>query len=295
MLPRLKVTIFTVLIVFVSSLVVRANLPVINLVHDDDHAKYQVTLTTDSAAPQTDQAFTLTLDIATIDGAVSVTEFDEVHTKLLHLIVVSEDLTQFLHLHPAYQGEGRFVLEGVILPEAGNYILYSDFTPTGESQQVVRSTLSTSGATMNMPHLTPGTDEVAVGPLTVRLDLPNAVSAGVTMNINFHVSDSKSGKSIDSLDEYLGAAGHLVIIDESTAHYIHTHPAGDHDMSAMGGMKMQYGPDISFEAEFPEVGLWAAWLQVQYKGDIYTVPFVIPITDASAPQPEASREAHSHG
>jgi hypothetical protein len=293
--PMLKSVVFVAVLILAGSFVTLANPSTDYLVHDDAHAMYQVTLISDSNAPQAGQPLTLMLDITTSESKAPVTEFDEVHTKLLHLIVISEDLQQFLHLHPDYQGEGRFVLKEVVLPEAGNYVVYADFTPTGAGQQVVRSTLSTADATVSRPQLASGERELVTGPLRVRLDLPDSLSPATTQTIAFHVSDAESGEPIDSLDEYLGAAGHLVIIDESSQQYIHTHPAGDHDMRAMAGMTMQYGPDLSFEAEFPESGLWAAWLQIQYKGEVYTAPFVIEVSGEAVPQAEATHEAHSHG
>lgn len=293
--PMLKSVVLITVIILTASFVALANSPTDYLVHNDAHAMYQVTLATEPSTPQSSQPFTLMLDIASSEDKTPVAEFDEVHTKLLHLIIVSEDLSKFLHLHPDYQGEGRFVLNDVLLPEYGNYIVYADFTPTGAGQQVVRSTLSTVSATINRPQLTTTEPEVVIGPLHVRLDLPDSLTPGTKLNIKFYVSDAESGEPIDTLDEYLGAAGHLVIIDESTEQYIHTHPAGDHDMAAMGNMKMQYGPNISFEAEFPQTGLWATWLQIQYKGEIYTAPFVIEVAGKAAPQSEATHEAHSHG
>ena len=52
-------------------------------------------------------------------------------------------------------------------------------------------------------------------------------------------------------------------------------------------MPMQYGPDLEFMTAFPSAGLWAMWLQVQYKGDVYTFPFVVDVTDNADVTPEA--------
>jgi hypothetical protein len=57
-------------------------------------------------------------------------------------------------------------------------------------------------------------------------------------------------------------------------------------------MPMNYGPDLEFNAEFPESGLYAMWLQVQYKGEIYTAHFVI---DVAGSVPESTPEATMEG
>jgi hypothetical protein len=265
---------------------------------------YVVNLATEPKSVEATKPFTLTVSIFQADGQTPVSKFDEVHTKLLHFILVSDDLTQFLHVHPDYQGDEVFVLKDLVLPQVANYVTFADFTPTGEHQHYVRNTLAVSGAADKQPNLVVSPTEVTVGDLKLQLVNTDGFIAGAEISLKFHVSDAKTGSDIDSLDEYLGAAGHLVIIDQTTQIYIHTHPAG-HDMAGMSGMDMatatpemagmmmpmQYGPDLEFMADFPSAGLWSMWLQVQYKGDVYTFPFVVNVTDNG----EATPEAHAHG
>ncbi|MEO8610449.1 MAG: hypothetical protein ABI690_21310 [Chloroflexota bacterium] len=261
--------------------------------------QYQAVLKTDPVTVEAGKPFQLTLDILGADGKPPVNDFDEVHTKLLHLILVSEDLSQFLHVHPDYKGDGEFVLDDATLPIAANYIVFADFTPTGDHQQVVRMTLATQDAKPSSAELTAGPTEFTNGPLKITLDVPEVLSAGVERPILFHVADAATGQPLDSLDEYLGAAGHLVIVDESGKIYLHTHPA-DHDMSASGamaGMTMaaHYGPDLTFNATFPGVSSYKMWLQVQYKGEIYTTPFVVNVDRMAEVPAEATAEAEAHG
>ncbi len=269
---------------------------------------YIVNISTDPKTIEANKPFTLAVSILNADGKTPVAEFDEVHTKLLHFILVSEDLTQFLHVHPDYQGDGVFILKDLVLPVASNYVTFADFTPTGDKQHFVRNTLEVSGAVTTHPNLVMSPFEITTGNLKMQLTNTDGFQAGAETALKFHVTDAATGVDVASLDEYLGAAGHLVIIDQTTQIYIHTHPAG-HDMAemtgmagmgdiatptpAMAGMDMptQYGPDLEFMADFPSAGLWSMWLQVQYKGDIYTFPFVVDVMD----NVEATPEAHTHG
>ena len=59
-----------------------------------------------------------------------IDKFDIMHEKLLHLIVVSKDLTYFDHLHPEYVGGGQFEIN-TKFPAGGHYQLIADFTPQG--------------------------------------------------------------------------------------------------------------------------------------------------------------------
>jgi hypothetical protein len=261
---------------------------------DDD---YQPVVLMEPSSVEAGQPVNLTLRLFQPDGVTPLVSLDEVHTKLLHLILVSQDLSQFLHVHPEYQGEGVFVLNDLTLPSNDNYAVFADFTPTNRSQEVVRMELPRPDATIVSPVLEVSTQEVIVGPLKITVDVPENLSAGIEQSLVFHVADAETGMEVDTLDEYLGAAGHLVIIDKSGQTYLHTHPAA-HEMDDMGGMEMavHYGPDLEFVTEFPATGLYKMWLQVQYEGEVYTAPFVITVGDTVEPSAEVTEEAHeAHG
>jgi hypothetical protein len=300
MFDRYTVGITTLLMVFIAALMgihllstggeVVAEMNMTATAHNEH---YQTALSVEPATPIAGEPFTLTLDIVEADGETPVEDFDEVHTKRLHLILISQDLTQFLHVHPDYQGDGRFVLDDSTLPVSSNYIVFADFTPSGEHQQVVRLTLPTQDAQDSMPALSLTEREFAAGPLKFTLDVSDTLNAGQETHIAFHITDAETGAPLETLDEYLGAGGHLVIVDEAGKVYLHTHPA-EHESDEMSGMNMtpSYGPDLLFDTEFPSTGLFKMWLQVQYQGEIYTAPFVINVTGMS----ESTPESHStHG
>jgi P-type Cu+ transporter len=257
--------------------------------------EYQPVVSMEPSSVEAGQPVSLTLRMFQPDGQTPLVSFDEVHTKLLHLILVSQDLSQFLHVHPEYQGEGVFVLDDLTLPSDDNYTVFADFTPTNRTQEVVRMQLSRPGATTISPNLVVSAHEVTADPLKITVDVPENLSAGIEQSLVFHVADAETGEELDTLDEYLGAAGHLVIVDQNGEIYLHTHPA-EHEMADMGGMAMQYGPDLEFVTEFPGTGLYKMWLQVQYEGEIYTAPFVVNVSEMAEELPEATEEAHeSHG
>ncbi len=263
---------------------------------DDD---YQPIVSMEPTSVEADQAFRLTLRMFQPDGQTPLVSIDEVHAKLLHLILVSQDLTEFLHVHPDYQGDGVFVLDDLTLPSDDNYTVFADFTPTNHPQKVVRMQLSRPNAPTISSNLAVSAQEVSVGPLKITVDVPENLSAGIEQSLMFHVVDAETGEALDTLDEYLGAAGHLVIVDAPGEIYLHTHPA-DHDEDDMGGMVMtaQYGPDLEFNTTFPGTGLYKMWLQVQYQGEVFTAPFVVNVSDVmeatAEPSAEATSDANAH-
>jgi hypothetical protein len=76
---------------------------------------------------------------------------DVMHDKKIHLIVVSNDLSYFDHVHPEFQSSGDYKIEvnskaGVDangighsttqFPNGGDYMLYADYMPTGGTHHV---------------------------------------------------------------------------------------------------------------------------------------------------------------
>ncbi len=265
----------------------------------EDHSpksEYFLKVATEPGTIIAGEPFDLTLQIIEPDGETPLTSYDIVHEKPLHLIIVKDDLTQFLHEHPTYRTEGRFLLNDLVLPESGTYVMYVDFTPTGGEQQVIRALLSTAEATTQKAALAVSAADVEVGGLNFHIHVPEGLAAGSPYELDFHVTDAATGADVADLETYLGAGGHLVIIDAFAQGYIHTHPSGEHDMAGMSQMAMSYGPEISFEATFPEGGLYKLWLQVRHQGEIYTAPFVIEVAAQSGEAtPEASGHGHGHG
>ena len=58
----------------------------------------------------------------------AIANFDTFQEKLMHLILVSDDLQFFSHLHPTYKENGQFEV-AARFPQAGNYTFFSDYKP----------------------------------------------------------------------------------------------------------------------------------------------------------------------
>ena len=67
-----------------------------------------------------------TLKITDRKSGQPVPNFIKMHDKLLHLIVASDDLSFFVHIHPHYVGSGTFVLD-YAMPRAGKFHMYADY------------------------------------------------------------------------------------------------------------------------------------------------------------------------
>ncbi|MBA3320580.1 MAG: cupredoxin domain-containing protein [Pyrinomonadaceae bacterium] len=220
-----------------------------------------------------------------------------VHEKPMHLLIVSNDLNEFYHVHPEPQADGTYRVEH-IFPNGGAYKLFADFTPNGGSQVVDRLNLSVAGTTRAAVALVEDKSTTkTVDNLRVTMKPDNTLRAGSEVMLNFAVADQKTGKPVTDLQPYLGALAHFVIISEDGTDFLHAHPmekteaianqgGGDHNaMSHAHGNEGQSSnsasqataSEVAAHTSFPRAGLYKVWAQFQRGGRVTTVPFVVRV------------------
>ncbi|MDM9380036.1 hypothetical protein QUB80_04895 [Chlorogloeopsis sp. ULAP01] len=91
------------------------------------------------------QSVPLVITIQDIQGK-PILKFDKFQEKLMHLIIVSDDLKLFNHLDPTYKGEGRFEVNTNFY-EPNNYTIFSDYKPTKDKEKVAVMNIKVSGST----------------------------------------------------------------------------------------------------------------------------------------------------
>jgi hypothetical protein len=199
----------------------------------------------------------------------AIIPLEVVHTKKMHLIVVSRNLSFFDHVHPDEQPDGTYQI-GYAFPKPGVYVLYADVTPAGASNQVFRLPVTVAGQA-------PSSAALVVSPASARLvgdyrvaltASPYPLRAQDEASLTFTLS--RAGKPVTDLQPYLGAGGHCVILSEDTGDYLHSHPLEP------PGVKVG-GPQVSFHTRFPKPGLYKVWGQFLYAGRVLTVDFVLRV------------------
>lgn len=226
-----------------------------------------------------------------------------VHEKPMHLLVVSNDLAEFDHVHPELQPDGTFKV-AYTFPHGGVYKLYADFTPQGARQVVERYDVNVSGPERQpIPLVADVSLTKTVESLSVTMFPDKALRAGQELMLNFAVADAQTGKPVTDLEKYLGAMAHFVIISEDLTDFLHVHPMepgemmkpGEHGetKSDMGDMKMgetsktssTQGRAIAISAHttFPRAGVYKLWAQFQRGGRVINVPFIVRVDAIEAP------------
>ncbi len=198
-------------------------------------------------------------------------QFTLFQEKLMHLIVVSDDLQYFDYLHPVYKQNGRLEVTKSF-PNGGRYILLSHFKPTGQEEQVSVLNLKVDGTPAPAIPIDMATSK-PIGDIKASLELPKSgLKAGEEAMLVFKLQQS-NGALVNDLRPYLGEKGHLVIIQQSSplarTNYIHAHPHTATNMS---------DGEIHFLAKFPKPGKYKIWGQFNRGGKIVVADFWVNVS-----------------
>ena len=215
---------------------------------------------TDPQEPKAGSPTELTLQIQGADDT-PIRQFDVMHEKLVHLIVVRDGLDEFAHLHPEVNSTGELTVE-YVFPKSGMYRLFADHQPNGESPGLAIGELVIAGDDEQAATLTPDiSDEVKVADIKAHVTItPGDQETAVRLRLV-----DLDGRTVTDLEPYLGAMGHLVIISADGRDYVHAHPLSE----------ARTAPDgvVEFAAHFPKAGIYKAWSQFQRHRTVFTVPF----------------------
>lgn len=243
-----------------------------------------VSLSTQPEKPQPATPVTITYTLKDRAGSpLTIDKLQVTHEHPMHLIVVSQDLRHFSHIHPADQGDGSYAVADT-LPEKGGYLLFNEFFTLDGTAQIERHGLTTAdtGPSEAAANLSPDLGRPQqVGGLAATL---TAATEKVRRRAptTFTLTLSKDGKPVTDLEPYLGAPCHVVIISADTKQFAHTHgdlpagqeatmtqlPTADHQPLTPG---MRFGPSVRFTHTFMQAGLYRVWVQIGYGGEVLTL------------------------
>ncbi|NCT39907.1 hypothetical protein GTW56_29710 [Bacillus sp. EB93] len=183
-------------------------------------------------------------------------ELEISHEKVMHLIIVSADLEDYYHLHPEEKGNGVYTLK-FDLPE-NSYKAFLDIKPKNLAYQVSPIDLLVGK----------GHGEHEENSLKVDTNLTKTINEKTVelttteLGINKDVTLSFDTKGITP-EPYLGALGHVVILDEKGEKFVHVHPASEEK--------------TVFKTSFDKPGIYKVWGEFKSDGKVNIYPFVIEV------------------
>ncbi len=192
------------------------------------------------------------------------------HTKKIHLIVVSEDLSWFDHIHPELNADGSYNVKEKF-PAPGNYILFADYKPSGGNHTVDVLKVTVNGKAPVAKKY--GSDKLTGeggGGFSVSLTPEGGkFLTNMPMHINGKMMQNGKEVNVNTLEDYLGAKAHMVVVSLSDKKYLHVHPSVE-------------GGKFDLHTTFDKPGVYRGWIQYQSKGNVYTSDFVMNVEEGTA-------------
>lgn len=205
---------------------------------------------------------------------------ERVHEKLMHVLIVSDDLSRFDHVHPEARTAAALELD-YTFPAGGKYWIYADYTPAGEAQTIARFAVTIPGEEAARARLSENR-EARVGGVLARLEVDGPLTTARDVTFRFYLSGAATGGELHDLQPYLGAWGHIMMVSEDKVDFVHAHPK---ESLMAGASPWQHahatvgeGPAmIETTSGFRRSGRYKIWLQVQRGGAVLTFPFVVHV------------------
>ncbi len=209
------------------------------------------------------------------------------HDRLLHAIIIGQDLRSFAHIHPEDLGPvtGEMLKEAAFplrftFAKSGTYLVGLDFA-TGDGLYSKTSLVTVAGQpTMSAPALDVSREK-NFGVYQVKLVVsPKGIRADAETTIRFLITEQ--GGPVTNLEPYLGAPMHLAVVRSDLTEFIHTHGYAPGDIHLRAGHREakpweRYGPEIDADIVFPEGGVYKIFSQVNHHGRILLFDFVVRV------------------
>lgn len=224
--------------------------------HSDDHGSHGDTPADSEVEVSVNVSGDKLTIYATDLSGNPVEELEISHEKLLHLIIIDDHLANYYHLHPEQIDVGTFQTFKS-LPD-GSYKAFIDIKPVGLDYVVKPIDFTIGEKTASHGHASLEVDQSltkTVNNQKVELTV-SSLEVGEPVSLSFALPDAK-------VEPYLGAMGHVVILDEHAENYIHVHPKNE--------------TETIFETQFDQPGLYKLWGEFKIGGEVLVYPFVIEV------------------
>lgn len=196
---------------------------------------------------------------------VPIKEFAVNHDAKVHLILISQGLQHFAHIHPSVDPKTGVLTAEFKFPTGGAYHLFADFQQPGQMMMTATTRIEIAGDTPPASELRPDVPGVLENTgITAKVSVEGA-RRGVEARVRFEIMDGD--KPIADLEPYMGAMGHLVVVSADAKQYVHAHP----------DEKTEAKHVVTFGATFPEAGLYKGWGQFKREGEVRILPFVVRV------------------
>lgn len=194
------------------------------------------------------QDTTLSFSVYNAANGSVVPLFQKFYEKESHLVVTDNTLQYFNHIHPQ-RDRNTFTIT-TRFPKPGVYRTYLTYQPIGAIEQQVAFSFNVgseqASTSAKSEQIIDANYAKVFGQYEITVDTKNPLKASAmtsgSQTIPFQIKNTLSKEPTTNLKPYLGAFGHLVMINTEDFSYLHVHPLGDTPKPNQNG-----GPEVIFQ------------------------------------------------
>jgi hypothetical protein len=211
------------------------------------------------------------------------------HDRILHVVIVGQDFSEFAHVHPedfgpvtaAMKKDATFQVK-YDFPKSGRYLIGVDFA-VGKKLFSKHFLVYAGGKEgMGFARLDVSREKKIRGFDVTLTPLQEHIVAGKEMR--FRYLFKKKGKPVTNIEPYLSAPMHIAVVSADLENFIHTHgelpgmhPSGQHEHHMHMTIPKKFGPEIDFHVVFPAPGLYVIFGQVERRGRVILTEFMVKV------------------
>lgn len=186
----------------------------------------------------------------------SVSDLEIMHEKIMHVVLVRNDLKYFDHVHPQKIEKGVFVVS-YIFSAPGKYRIWIDFTKDG-MQHIVDFDIIVSGDVKYE-------ESDRTSGLNIEMTAPQNIETNEPSIIEFAVRD-ENNNLVKITEKFLAANAHMIVINKSLDEFGHSHDE-----------KIDGDNILSFEYVFEKTGPHKLWVQFSVNENVITKEFEVEV------------------
>jgi Cu+-exporting ATPase len=231
---------------------------------------------------QPGQPTELTVEVRDADTAELVGDLVRTHQVWMHMIVTRTDLGTFAHIHPEPTDTPGVYTVQATFPTAGEYVVHSELRRNGQMGDVLDTHTIRVAGRQPAAAAVPAEDISAWTGDGVRITFRGRAVLGQDSDLALtldHVNAAGQVTGpITDLQPYLGAAGHVVVMqaDGSTFAHRHAETFDSHGRPVLALPGTTFGPDLDLHVRFDRPGAYRLWAQFELAdGSVITAPFVL--------------------
>ena len=200
---------------------------------------------------------------------VDVSQFEVVHSKPVHLLIVEPGLKDYHHEHPEQKAKGMYSFNFIPNTACG-YRMWADVQLKDGHQHYYPVDIKGAEACD-----APIEKTVNLEASSQRYDFKLALESDLTVGsaVLATLTISKDGQPVDFLEPVMGAFAHMVGFYEDYESIAHIHPMGKEPTEDTE----RGGPSLSFHIEPEQEGYLKLFAQVQIDGNPVFAPFGLMI------------------